>query len=52
MNFPGVTGFKVLVAAAGIPNDPQYGIFALTKASGNALFVSKSNPAALRRLTQ
>jgi tetratricopeptide (TPR) repeat protein len=40
------------IAAAKIPNDPRYGIFTLNKATGDAIFVSKSNPAALRQLTQ
>jgi hypothetical protein len=41
----------VLLAAAEIPNDPRYGIFTLTKTAGDAIFVSKSNPAAARQLT-
>jgi hypothetical protein len=34
-----------LIAAAGKPNDPQYGIFTLTKPVGDAIFVSKRTPA-------
>jgi hypothetical protein len=38
--------YKVLVAASEIPNDQRYGIFTLTKAAGDAIFVSKRQPAA------
>jgi predicted small integral membrane protein len=36
---------EVLLAAAKTPNDPRYGIFTLTKASGDELFVSKRRSA-------
>jgi hypothetical protein len=39
-----------MIAAAGIPDDPRYGIFTLNRESGDAIFVSKSNPAAARQL--
>jgi hypothetical protein len=41
-----------IITAANIPDDPRYGIFALTKAAGDALFVRKSNPTAARQLTR
>jgi hypothetical protein len=40
-----------MIAAAGIPDEPQYGIFTLTKAAGDEIFVSKRNPASARQLT-
>jgi opacity protein-like surface antigen len=36
---------EALFAAAEIPNDPRYGIFTLTKASGDEIFVSKRRQA-------
>jgi hypothetical protein len=36
----------VLLAASEIPNDPRYGIFTLTKAAGDEIFVSKRRQAA------
>jgi hypothetical protein len=40
-----------MIAAADIPDEPQYGIFTLTKAAGDEIFVSKRNPASARQLT-
>jgi predicted negative regulator of RcsB-dependent stress response len=31
-----------IIAAAGVPNEPQYGIFTLAKKTGDAVFVSKT----------
>jgi hypothetical protein len=36
---------KGIIAAAGIPDDPRYDIFTLTKATGDAIFVAKTSPA-------